>query len=106
MSRLSKEELNLLCDLYKQPEDAQEYVIHTAAEELKRYHDLEEQGRLIEQKTGQWKQLDSDFYSNIYFCSNCLVYERVKTVMGKPAFDYCPNCGAKMELKELEGVKE
>jgi hypothetical protein len=48
MSRISKEELELLRGTYKQPKTVLELAIHNTAEELKRFRDLEEQGRLIE----------------------------------------------------------
>ena len=42
---------------------------------------------------GQW-EWDTD---DIYRCSNCAEKSHVKEVMGRPAWGYCPNCGAKME---------
>ena len=33
---------------------------------------------------------------DVYRCSACGEKSRVKEVMGKPAWDFCPNCGAKM----------
>ena len=52
------------------------------------YEDLEEQGRLIEQKYGQW---DYNKYRQMY-CSNCGEYPEIAV-----EWNYCPNCGAKME---------
>ena len=45
---------------------------------------------------GQW-EWDTD---DIYRCSNCAEKSHVKEVMGHPEWDYCPNCGAKMDLEE------
>ena len=42
---------------------------------------------------GQWEYWNFD----VYKCSNCDGYSRVKEVMGKPSWDYCPLCGAKMD---------
>ena len=42
---------------------------------------------------GKWEWDTED----IYRCSNCAQKSRVKEVMGRPAWDYCPNCGAKMD---------
>lgn len=59
---------------------------------LKHYEDLEEQGRLIEQKHGMWIRTGAISYR----CSEC----NYLPLENDTAF--CPNCGAKMELKELE----
>ena len=59
---------------------------------LAHYEDLEEQGRLIEQKRGQWEY---NQYGQMY-CTNCGLYPELAI-----EWNYCPNCGAK--LKELEG---
>ena len=71
-----------------------------------RYEDLEEQGRLIEQKHGTWESLDSYVYEcdGMWQCSECGedFYFEFGTPLDCRAY-YCPNCGAKMELKELEG---
>ena len=45
---------------------------------------------------GQWEWDTED----IYRCSNCAEKSHVKEVMGHPEWDYCPNCGAKMDLEE------
>ena len=42
---------------------------------------------------GRWEWDTED----IYRCSNCYEKSHVKEVMGQPAWDYCPNCGAKMD---------
>lgn len=34
---------------------------------------------------------------DVYACSQCGEKSHVKKVMGEPAWEYCPNCGAKME---------
>jgi len=43
---ITNKELDMLCDLYKEPENALEYVIHTAAKELRRYRELKDKGLL------------------------------------------------------------
>ena len=66
--------------------------------DFKRYLDLEEQGRLIEQKHGYWTGPDE------YNCSEC--GENYMEVADADAYasgwkpNYCPNCGAKMEEVE------
>ena len=42
---------------------------------------------------GQWEWDTED----IYRCSNCAEKSHVKEVLGHPEWDYCPNCGAKMD---------
>ena len=49
------------------------------------YEDMEEQGKLIEQKHGAW-----EIHDEYYFCTNC--YSE-----WKETFAYCPCCGAKMK---------
>ena len=41
---------------------------------------------------GRWEWDTED----IYRCSNCAEKSHVKEVMGRPAWEYCPNCGALM----------
>ena len=38
----------------------------------------------------EWDTLD------VYMCSACGEKSHVKEVIGRPDWDYCPNCGAKM----------
>lgn len=61
------------------------------------YEDLEEQGLLAVRKQGRWipnKQMIRTPTAENYHCSEC-------TQTGKTTA-YCPNCGAKMNLKELK----
>lgn len=78
-------------------------------EQLEHYRYLEEAGRLIELKYGTWESLDSYVYEcdGMWQCSECGedFYFEFGTPLECRAY-YCPNCGAKMKLKELEGVKE
>lgn len=41
---------------------------------------------------------------DVYKCSNCGDDAHVKEVMGKPSFDYCPNCGARIR-EDSDGEK-
>lgn len=63
-------------------------LTNAEAEKWDRWKGLEEQGRLIEQKYGQW---DYNKYKQMY-CSNCGQYPEIAV-----EWNYCPNCGAKME---------
>lgn len=63
--------------------------INEAIQKLAYYEDLEEQGRLIEQKHGRWIHKDN-FIGKYLMCSEC------SHVTGRKS-KYCPNCGAKMD---------
>ena len=76
-------------------------------EKLVHYADLEEQGRLIEQKRGYWipnKRMSKSPHATNYRCSECMELNK--------RTPYCPNCGARMsyykdetkaKLAELKG---
>lgn len=66
--------------------------INEAIKKLAHYEDLEEQGRLIEQKHGRWIHKDN-FIGKYLMCSEC------SHVTGRKS-NYCPNCGAKMDEVE------
>lgn len=44
-------------------------------------------------RNGEWEWDTLD----IYMCSACGEKSHVKEVLGKPAWDFCPNCGSKMK---------
>lgn len=46
----------------------------------------------VEVVHGRWEWDTED----VYKCSNCAEKSHVKEVMGHPAWDYCPGCGAQM----------
>ena len=64
--------------------------------------------KIIEQETrtedvapvvhGRWKWDTED----VYECSNCGEKSHVKEVMGQAAWDFCPNCGCRMDGEEGE----
>ena len=47
---------------------------------------------------GRWEWDTED----VYECSNCGEKSHVKEVMGQAAWDFCPNCGCRMDEKEGE----
>ena len=54
-----------------------------------------------EQKMGRWIEREDAFGDTFYNCSAC--GEMWSTIDGNPwdnGMDYCPNCGAKMEVEE------
>lgn len=67
--------------------------------ELKAYRDIrdgikDEPTIEPQRKTGKWMESDTDGF----VCSVCRNgYRCQPTLMGKPMFEYCPVCGAKME---------
>lgn len=75
-------------------------------EELKRYKDLEEQGRLIEQRYATTRECCcsacKEDYTRVAEGENGMVWEGEYP-------NYCPWCGAKFvseeELKEMEGAE-
>lgn len=46
----------------------------------------------------RWKE--SDFIPGMLTCTNCGVQRNPKFKLGGGAWNRCPNCGAKMDLKE------
>ncbi len=51
-------------------------------------------------KLGRWIKLDMHSGMEQYKCSACNQECYVPTCMGEPLYDYCPNCGAKMDGDE------
>ena len=47
----------------------------------------------VEVVHGRWEWITED----VYRCTNCGATNHVKEVMGLPDWNYCPNCGAKMD---------
>ena len=48
---------------------------------------------------GRWIKRSNGSALRPYMCSNCGCSHDVDTVMGKIVWNYCPNCGAKMECE-------
>lgn len=46
---------------------------------------------------GRWSWDTGDMWT----CSVCGTRNHIKEVMGRPDFNYCPNCGAKMDKEEV-----
>lgn len=101
MGRLSDNAKDIVNSLGVNEEKLEYYSEYSplidAINKLAHYEDLEEQGRLIEQKRGKWikKHNEKSWTHYTYSCSICDSGSDCDT-------NYCPNCGAKMELKELE----
>jgi hypothetical protein len=46
---------------------------------------------------GRWKPYDLTYGRSIYYCTACNHSAEVPTVLDDPIFNYCPNCGARMD---------
>lgn len=51
----------------------------------------------IEPKKGKWKPFDLTWGRSVWACDACGETVDVPTLSGKPIFDYCPWCGARMD---------
>ena len=59
-----------------------------------RLHDLP--SAQPERKKGRWLPDNNNYFAPYFVCSNCHSSYKVDTVMNKPTWNYCPNCGADM----------
>jgi hypothetical protein len=57
-------------------------------------------GEALMPKQGEWKPFDLTWGRSIYSCTVCGESTDVPTANGKALYNYCPNCGAKMEVHE------
>lgn len=48
-------------------------------------------------KRGKWLPDNNNYIYEQYVCSECKNSFKVDTCMGKPMWNFCPYCGAKME---------
>ena len=55
-----------------------------------------------ERKRGRWLPDNNCYYETRYICSECKLPFHVETIMMKPAWRFCPNCGARMEGGDSE----
>lgn len=77
-------------------------LLQEVFDKLAHYEDMEEQGRLIEQKQGYWiksRKYYDDGYTVIGACSVCGLEFQAKLLR---KICYCPHCGAKMDEVENE----
>lgn len=56
----------------------------------------------IEPKRGEWIEFDTKWGRSLYYCTNCMETSEVPAAFGKPLYNFCPNCGAKMGEREGE----
>ena len=55
----------------------------------------------VDRKKGRWISADAIFGGVPFYCSEC-GENTLDTVMGKPRWNFCPNCGAEMRGEENE----
>lgn len=55
---------------------------------------------------GRWIEQDSFHYELHFKCSVCGNSENMPTRMYKPIWEYCPNCGAKMDGERIDDAKK
>lgn len=46
-----------------------------------------------------WEPINDIIDGDVFRCSNCGTKNHVKTVMGKPDWKFCPECGARMNVE-------
>ena len=49
------------------------------------------------ERHGRWKPFDLTWGRSVYACTSCGEALEVPTECGKPMYEFCPNCGAKMD---------
>lgn len=72
----------------KEWEDLNPDKIHTVKFKGKPYKEV---------RYGRWKPFDLTWGRSIYTCTYCGEALEVPTECGKPMYEFCPYCGARME---------
>lgn len=78
-----------------------EWYIHREVKRLSGEDEAEDQ-----RQHGLWKPMNGDFeraYTNQFLCTVCKRYTYLHTFQRECEYDYCPYCGAKMDLEEEHG---
>lgn len=53
----------------------------------------------------EWKPFDLKWGRSIWYCSACEESTEVPTYLGTPMYNFCPMCGANMNMKKADGCK-
>ena len=66
---------------------------------LAEYENAEEDADVQSVRHGKWiaENKDNRGYADCYTCTNCNCYTYTYTLMKDCEYDYCPNCGARMD---------
>ena len=76
-------------------------TLKEVVETLAHYKDLEEQGDLVVQKHGHWEILTDEYDCEYMLCTACGgEFYPVDDDTVDSTYNYCPNCGAKMDEVE------
>lgn len=51
----------------------------------------------MDRPSGEWKPIDLTWGRSIHYCTNCEESLEVPLSFGKPMYDWCPLCGARMK---------
>lgn len=54
----------------------------------------------------EWKPFDLKWGRSVWYCSACEESTEVPTYLGKPMYNFCPMCGANMNMKKADGQYE
>lgn len=93
--RMVREYIKALPTVEAVPEEQYQRMVQTVASLT------EEVGKMIEAEPirhGRWSENTYGYRK----CSECEVAIRVEECMGEPIYNYCPNCGARMDGGENE----
>ncbi len=84
--------------------DVDDDDVQDAIQKLCDYEDLEEQGLLKIVVRGEWIfKYDGAYGKRRAYCSACGKRSGIGGIIENQMKPYCPNCGAEMKLKEMEG---
>lgn len=54
----------------------------------------------------EWKPFDLKWGRSIWYCSACEESTEVPTYLGTPMYNFCPYCGADMNMKKADRKTE
>ena len=74
-----------------------DYLVNENARLTTENNELKAAIKRLEPKQGEWIDDGLKYGIHWFKCSSCGESQDIPTVMLKPYYHYCPNCGAKME---------
>lgn len=82
-------------DLLKKWSDGYSYIEVETNSAIKAFEEMP--SAQPERKKGRWLLDNNCYYEIRYMCSECKLPFHVETIMMKPSWRFCPNCGAIMD---------